>query len=303
LALDAAGYADLLAHYIVGPANPVGDPVVHYSSQFKTNFVNYQASLDYRATKDVLLYTSFKKGVKAGGFNNGLVNFSVFDLAAIPFQNETNYANELGLKWSSSDHKLRINPSVFYYNYKNYQATAFTVVAGSLGVQVVNKDAKAYGGEVEVFANPLNGLDLYFGAGYVHTKVKDITNSGAGVAITSDRELGQAPHFQSTGMIRYAAPFWNDGSLTNQVSYNYIGSRFVDVLNDPATKLPAHLNVDYALTYRPGGNKSWYVTAYAKNALNSTNATQKFNFASLFQTGQVNYFPPRFMGVEVGASW
>lgn len=302
LVLDAAGYADLLANHILGPADPVGDPVVDYASQFKSSFVNYQASVDYKLLINTLVYASLKKGVKAGGFNNGLVNFSAFDLGAIPFKNERNNAYEAGVKWSSPEGAVRVNPSIFYYDYKNYQATAFTVVNGSLGVQVVNKDATAYGGEVEVFANLARGLDVYLGAGYVHTKVKDIVNVGAGVAVTRDRELGQAPHFQSSGMVRYEAALPRGASLTNQVSYNYVGRRFVDVLNDTATRLPSHFNLDYSLTYRPDGN-SWYVTGYVRNALDSTNPTQKFNFASLFHTGQVNYFPPRFFGIEVGVSW
>ena len=37
-----------------------------------------------------------------------------------------------------------------------------------------------------------------------------------------------------------------------------------------------------------------------KNVFDDTDPTQKFNFASLFQTGQINYFPPRFYGVEIG---
>ena len=140
-------------------------------------------------------------------------------------------------------------------------------------------------------------MDLTFGAGYVHTKVKDVTNVGAGVAITKDRELGSAPHFQGSGTLRYETEIFG-GTLSNQASLSYTASRFVDVLNDPATKLPAYFNLDYNITYE--SHDGWHVSLYVRNATNNTKPLQKFNFASLYNTGQVNYAPPRFYGAEVG---
>lgn len=299
LVLDAAGMENLIENFLVGPADPVGDPVVNFADRFKTTFVNYQIGIDYNINSDTLAYASFKHGVKSGGFNNGLVNFSAFDLDAIPFKNEVNNAYEIGLKWQTADGRIRINPGFFYYDYKNYQATAFTVINGTLGVQVINKDAIVYGAEVDAWANLAEGLDLTFGAGYVHTKVKDVTNVGAGVAVTADRELGSAPNFQASGSIRYETDVFDGaGTLSNQAVMSYTGSRFVDVLNDPATKLPAYFNMDYNITYE--SIDGWHIALFVKNLTNNTKPIQKFNFASLFNTGQVNYAPPRFYGAEVG---
>lgn len=302
VAFDRQGYASFLANNVLGVVDPVGDPEVNFVGRFKSNFITYQISADFRPADDVLLYVSHKLGVKAGGFNNGLTNFSASQLEAIPFKNEKNFAYETGLKWSTGDSRLRINPSLFYYDYKDYQATAFSLTNASLGVQVLNRDATAYGGEVEVFANIANGLDVFVGAGYVKTKVQDITKVGAGVIETKDRELGQAPRWQSSGMIRYETDLLG-GEISNQVAYSYLGRRYVDVFNDTSTRLPAHLNVDYSVTYEPGGERNWYVSGYVKNVFDKTSPTQKFNFASLFQTGQINYFPPRFYGVEIGLKW
>lgn len=299
LALDRQTYKTFLANNVLGVVDPVGDPEVNFEDTFKSNFITYQASVDFKPTEDILFYLSHKLGVKAGGFNNGLTNFSASQLDLIPFKNEKNFAYETGMKWATPNNRLRINPSFFYYDYKDYQATAFSLTNASLGVQVLNRDATAYGGEVEVFANPARGLDVFFGAGYVKTKVQDITKVGAGFIETKDRELGQAPRWQSNGMVRYETEFLG-GEISNQVNYSYIGRRFVDVFNDTSTRLKAHLNVDYAITYTPGGNRNWYLSGYVKNVFDATDPTQKFNFASLFQTGQINYFPPRFYSVEIG---
>lgn len=303
LALDVAGYQSFLANNVLGAADPVNDPVVSISDNYSDSFIAYQVSLDFKPNEDTLLYVSHKRGMKAGGFNNGLVNFSATALDEIPFAREQNNAYEAGIKWSSPDNRVQINAAGFYYDYKDYQATAFSVTNASLGVQVLNKDATAYGGEVEIFANLADGLDVYVGGGYVDTKVKDVTKVSAGVVDTQDRELGQAPHFQSSGLVRYESNFFDLGILTNQVNYSYLGKRFVDVLNDTATQLPSHWNVDYNVTFEPAALEHWYIAAYVKNVFNDTDATQKFNFASLFQTGQINYFPPRFYGVQVGVRW
>ena len=67
LALDAEGMQNLIDNFIVGPADPVGDPVVDFADTFKTTFVNYQLGIEYKITDDTLAYASFKRGVKAGG--------------------------------------------------------------------------------------------------------------------------------------------------------------------------------------------------------------------------------------------
>ncbi len=235
LSLDRNGYRNFLANNVLGIVDPESDPEVDYRAVYEDDYFAYELSLQYLPNNELLLYGSFKHAVKSGGFNNGLVNFSSSKLDAIPFDNEENDAIEVGMKWSSSDSRVRLNAALFYYDYQDYQATAFSVENASLGVQVLNSDATVKGAEMELVANLADGFDLILGFGYVDTEVKDISKLTASGLDTADLELGQAPEFQTNGMLRYEVDLFNSGTLSNVLSFSYVGERYVDVLNDTAT--------------------------------------------------------------------
>ena len=66
--------------------------------------------VEYHANEAVLLYASATKGFKSGGFNSLGIQSSTFD-------EETVWAYEGGIKSLWFDSRLRINASVFYYDY------------------------------------------------------------------------------------------------------------------------------------------------------------------------------------------
>jgi iron complex outermembrane receptor protein len=105
---------------------------------------------------------------------------------------------EAGLKSTWLDGKLRFNASAFYYDYKDYQAFLFVQSSGV----VVNKDAKIQGGELEISASPVHGLELQLGVSAFTAKVKDLELRGpVGVPVISrDVKPSFAPERQVSGL-------------------------------------------------------------------------------------------------------
>lgn len=78
----------------------------------------WRLSIDHNLTPDVMLYASWNRGYKSGGFNAQNPNHP-------PYDPETLDAYELGLKGVSADRRLRMNMAAFYYDYRKIQVNAF----------------------------------------------------------------------------------------------------------------------------------------------------------------------------------
>ena len=102
-----------------------------------TNVPTWRVGLEHRFSDNVMGYISDSRGFKSGGYNlsNGDAPYSPEKLAAY----------EIGLKTQTLSHRLSLNSSLFYYDYKNIQVSRF-----------VNGQAQIYNGA----AATLYGLDF-----------------------------------------------------------------------------------------------------------------------------------------------
>ncbi len=251
------------------------------------------AQLNWKPADDILLYLSFRRGIKGGGFNNEVMPVSL-PADKIPYKGERLNAYEFGWKTTLPNGRARLNGAVFYYDYKNYQAVSFQ----DFGNFQQNADASLYGGELEVTLNPVDGLDLVAGGAYLHSKVKDITRPGGYVL---DTEMGEAPKFSFNALARYTVDVRSiAGELAFQVDGNYTGKRYADVLNQSGLELDAYAVVNALISYQhESGN--WGIDAYVKNLFDKRVETFKLEIDNLAGTmnGQVNYNPRRTAAVTV----
>jgi iron complex outermembrane recepter protein len=75
--------------------------------------------IDWQVTPEAMLYASATRGYKSGG-----INFAAATVAAETFAPESIWSYETGIKSEWLDHKLRVNLTGFYYDYKNLQVQA-----------------------------------------------------------------------------------------------------------------------------------------------------------------------------------
>src|SRR5262249_38090353 len=130
-----------------------------------------RAGLRYAWSDAASAYVTISKGYKAGGDSTGNnTNIDGSPPVDVPFDEETLWNYEVGIKTESLDHRLRVNASVFYLDWKGLQIEAFRFLTpGDLSSnfeQTVNVDAKGKGAEIEIIAAPVAGLTLGGSLGY-----------------------------------------------------------------------------------------------------------------------------------------
>ena len=257
-------------------------------ARFRKGLVNANVQLNYKPVDDVLLYASYKRGQKSGGFITGNVAGTAPELR--PFKEETNNAFELGWKADLMGRQLRVNGAVFYYDYQNMQNTSLIGITNV----ITNNDAKVWGGEIELTANPMDGLSISASGGYVHTKVDGIYNPTGAVAVLSDNRLPLAPRLTGNIRARYE---WDqfDGKLFVQGAARARTWMFRDSLNNPSTKIPGLFVADAQAGYT-SGDGGWSLSFYVNNVFNTRRAINLFDISTVGNGGEVVYQMPRWFG-------
>jgi iron complex outermembrane recepter protein len=205
-------------------------------NRFGRNGWSGKFEIDYKPSDDTLIYASLSRGLKSAGFNNGVLAAGL-PITDLRFKPETLLAYEVGIKSSFMDNKASIAAAGFYYDYSNFQVLNFV----GIGSFITNRDAKIYGGEVELNFRPVPALTMQLNGGFVDTKLYDVANGGGVVA---DREMALAPSWTLSGKMRYEIPVGSDLTLGLQVDAN-MRDRFFNVPgNDPASVIPRYTNVN-----------------------------------------------------------
>jgi len=179
---------------------PYFNPYTSPLAKMSTNLTSGKVGINYHPTKDLLVYASYNRGTKSGGFNQLVSPPSPQNFPAFFFGAETLSDYELGVKSEFLDSRLRVNANVFYYDYNNYQAYQNLVLNGVTTGLISNAPAKVKGGEVEVLARPAEGLDFALGASYTKAVVK---NLGVTAGFFKDVTPVYSPRWQFNGLVRY----------------------------------------------------------------------------------------------------
>ncbi len=165
-------------HYVSELIEPPQQLVLFTFDDGKTfRSVSGRAGLQYKLTSSANLYVSYDRGTKSGGFFSG----ETTDINEIgPYKDETVNAYQAGVKTEWFDRKLRANLALFYYDYQNLQVYQ-TVVHGLVTEQLFTNAsaARMYGGELELEATPVRGLDLTVNTALLSAKYRNFQSEGA----------------------------------------------------------------------------------------------------------------------------
>jgi outer membrane receptor protein involved in Fe transport len=153
-----------------------------------TGRLNLEWTPELSFTDKSLIYLSYSRGYKGGGFNPPQsAGQQLFPDAYAP---EFIDAIELGSKNTLAGGSLVLNGTVFAYKYKGYQVSEI-IQRTSINVNI---DAKIYGAELEGIWEPVRNLRFNGNAGYLHTQLDDtdsldlinLTQSNPGFAVVKN---------------------------------------------------------------------------------------------------------------------
>lgn len=119
---------------------------------------------DLAFTDSTLVYGSFSRGYKAGGFNTPESDGT----AVPPYKSEFVNAWEIGTKNILAGGRARLNASLFFYDYENYQISKREEFA----IRNENIDVKVYGLEIESAYDLLDNLTLFANLGWMKTEIQ-----------------------------------------------------------------------------------------------------------------------------------
>ena len=149
-------------------ADPVVPGVQNFAIRNATfDKVTGRAVLDYQFTPNNLLYASYSRGYKSGGFNPPVQvpGLTIPDT----FQPEQIDSFEIGSKNTFANGALTLNATAFYYKYKGLQLSRI-VARSSINDNI---DADIYGVEAEAVFRPDRLTTINLGFSYLKTEVKE----------------------------------------------------------------------------------------------------------------------------------
>jgi len=227
--------------------------------------------ISYQPTPDFYSYATISSGFNAGGFNNRASSRAT----ALPYDEETVTTYEAGLKTDWFDHRLRINPTIFWNQYKNLQQTA-TVISpitdAPVSVRTNAGSAHTNGCELETTIEPLDGLIVTNDVSYLNTRYDQFNspgtnlNTGLSVPITGN-QLPYSPRWQLYSQAVYTPPIDISGQVSLGADVSYETAYYSDVFNYVQGRIGAQAYTDAFISYTlPNGH--WTASVNGKNIFN-----------------------------------
>ena len=255
-----------------------------------------KAQLDFQINDDFLVYAGYNRGVKGGGFTAPLDGFLTPD--ELPFDPEILNSYEVGFKSTILDGTTRFNASAFYYDYQDYQGFIFQ----GLTSVVRNNDAVITGAEIEIFSEPVEGLELGLGIALLDATVENVEVSPG---VFRDQTMITAPEVSVNWLARKS---WDmqggSGVLAAQVDGFYVGDQEYNTTNSTLASGDSYSVWNARLEYtKEAGEGSWSVGVFVNNLADEEYKTYSFDLGASFGYGLEVFGPPRWAGVDLRYNW
>lgn len=214
------------------------------------------AKASYRPNDDLLLYVSYARGYKSGGFNldrsissNGLPTggTGVLPVTDTSFAAEFVDSFEVGFKSTLLDGQMLLNATLFNQEFENFQLNTFL---GTTFVVESIPEVNSFGVDADLILIPaqVDGLTLQGGINYADTRYgnfgpQDLASPSRfnQLQLLPNQRLSFAPEFSATGSVSYERPI---GSLTARL---FLGAKYTSEYNTKSDLLPPGNQPGYTL--------------------------------------------------------
>jgi iron complex outermembrane receptor protein len=278
-----------------------------------------KVGLQFDVSDDMMLYTSWTRGFRSGGFSfrvgAGELGVAAQDPTFRPsfYDEERVDSLEVGMKSDWWDNRMRLNVVGFYQWWDGIQRNLQEGVPGNIIQRTANvDDSHVYGVEVELSA--IAGLDMltdgdmlrfdlavaladsgYDSDDYV---LRDPITLDVTVDLT-DQNFG-APHNTAFAAITYEHPVGpQGGTLSWRASYWYKEGHWSEGvrLESGFNKYEEKNEIDASLQYTSGDGR-WFAKVFGKNLTYDKHYDARVAFSSNWGLG--NPAQPRTWGLTVG---
>jgi iron complex outermembrane receptor protein len=229
-----------------------------------------KAGVSWQVAPALFVFADYAKGFDAGGFNNRALNIQT----ALPYDPEQVNTWEGGIKTDWFDHRLRLNLTGFYNDYKNLQTTVavFSPISGTyVSTRGNAPSAHTDGFELETSQQPTRNLSLVFNVTWLQTRYDDYASPGLGTVPAynyNGKQFAGEPQWQYFGSATWSIPVPGSGTIKLGASGNYLTSYYSDSLNSAQYQIPGHGFANAFVNFETQ-DRRWNFTLTARNLANS----------------------------------
>ena len=225
--------------------------------------------------ENILLYASYSRGVKSGGFTA----YNTLDPAAVdPFQPEKLNAYEAGFKTDLAGDALRLNGAVFYYDYKDQQVQSALYSAPldtAVGLIVNAPESEIYGAELEVLWSATRWLTIGQTLGYKEGEFIEFDDIDIAASVAADETVTQDRAGQDLGFpnISYQGFIAAERALTDgwlgraRFDYSYRDNLALPLLG-PLYRVDGYWLANAEIAVGPDDGR-WELAVWGRNIFNT----------------------------------
>ena len=216
----------------------------------------WMVNADYKVNENSMFFAKVSTGYKAGGFDN-LGSYDPESILAV----------EVGSKNKLWNNRLRLNGSIFHYDYDDQQVKVFintevgdaTKNAASTDVLGVELDGELLATKADRIKFTVNYLNAEFGD--FPSLANVVGESGIEVNLKGNKPA-QSPEWTMIG--GYSHDFEiGSGILNVGIQTMYKSEYYLNALNYAMDKQDAYTKTDFTILYMPSGN--WDISAFVHN--------------------------------------
>ncbi len=247
----------------------------------KEDRFTYRVSLNYKPTRDLMLFANHSTGYKSGGYNSGggTPSLSVVDgngnLISTKrlFDRETVKNYELGVKSSWLDRALKANLTLYRMDIAGFQDRAFD------GVSFTVRNAgnlRQQGFEFDTIITPVRDFSVTASLAYLDSKFTSFRNASNLPGLPGTQDLTGKPNSFSPKWVGNVAVDWGGDIGSSGMRWNananlaLTADQFVGTINDGN---PQAIADGYALLGArlalEGANDRWSLALFARNLTNT----------------------------------
>ncbi len=272
-----------------------------------------KASLSYQLEPTTLIYGSYARGFRSGGFNG-----RAFTPQSVgPYDPEFVDTFEIGYKTLTFENRLALNAAAFYTDYTDKQEEIVRLVDGISGnpqetvVQNV-AGARIWGLEADATIEVFENFTLLSAIGYLNAEYlefqKDLDGDGVDDDATS-LEMRRTPSITLSMSGTYVIPIGRSSTALN-VTYRYIDAYQTVISSDPddptindrrlAAKAQNQLSANIAWNMNVGEGEV-KASLWGRNLLNEKGLAAGLAVANMFAFAGGR--PPRLFGAELSITY
>ena len=266
--------------------------------------VNGKAGVNFKASKNLLLYGIFSQGFRDGGANTGLSTSCIANGAPTTFTPDTLNNFEVGWKSSWLDGRMTWNGALYHMKWKGYQAPVFDLAICPSGFNANLGDARINGAESNIDYRISQGLSIQVSASYNDSRLVSNTFQNPDFVVVPGERLPYVPYFSYSANARYEHPL--GPSLKGYVQYDiaHKGDMWSDLRVTNTNGFGRSLQPAYSISNLRFGlrapNDHWTVEAYFTNLFDE-NAVVYTNTANYDHRQTTN--EPLVIGLRFSYRW